>query len=124
MDIEGSQESTTNLNQNAYFNINQLKTLSKQIFKQDAMDSNVEELITVMGENLIEDVLSSALDLAIHRDSKSLEASDITFIMKHKWKITMGSQSQDEVADLKKSNKNPIHQQKMNIINNARQPDN
>ena len=77
-----------------------LKKMTSTLTKKEQMDERVEKALSVLAEDMIDDVIEFACRLAKHRGSNTLNRNDVklAFEKRLKVKVPMKINSQGQVA--------------------------
>jgi len=96
-----------------------LHELVAQLSPNEKLDTEVEEVLIEFIEDFIEQVTSSACNLAKHRNSNVLEVKDLVCLLERNWNIKIpgyGSATTDTVKSYKRPFTSQAHQTRLSLV--------
>ncbi|PVD29041.1 hypothetical protein C0Q70_11638 [Pomacea canaliculata] len=93
-----------------------LHELVKEIDPLEQMDDDVEEVLLQIADDFIENVVTSACQLAKHRKSSTLEVKDVQLYLERNWNMWVPGFGSEELRPYKKAAVTEAHKQRMALI--------
>uniref|UniRef100_A0A6G1SBA2 Transcription initiation factor TFIID subunit 12 n=1 Tax=Aceria tosichella TaxID=561515 RepID=A0A6G1SBA2_9ACAR len=93
-----------------------LQDLVNEVDPDEQLDEDVEEVLLNIGEDFIDAVVSSACEIAKHRNSNTLEVGDVRLCLERKYKIWIPGFG-GESRPTPKRFTSEAHKQRMALIN-------
>lgn len=92
-----------------------LQDLVNEVDPDQQLDEDVEEVLLEIADEFIENVVSSACQIAKHRNSNSLEVDDVKLYLERKYKIWIPGFGENKT--IPKRFTTEAHRQRMALIN-------
>ena len=76
----------------------QIKAMTGTLTKKETLDDKVERYLSVLAEDMIDDVIDFACRLAKHRGSNSLNRNDVRLAFEKRLKVRVPAKQQSSAA--------------------------
>ncbi|XP_077869346.1 uncharacterized protein LOC100373438 [Saccoglossus kowalevskii] len=93
-----------------------LHDLVKEVDPNEQLDEDVEELLLQIADDFIENVVTSACQLAKHRKSSTVEVKDVQLHLERNWNMWIPGFGSEDVRPYKKSTTTEAHKQRLALI--------
>jgi len=90
--------------------------LLKEVDPLEQLDEDVEELLTQIADDFIDNVVTSACQLARHRKSGTVEVKDVQLHLERHWNMWIPGFGSEELRPYKKQATTEAHRQRMALI--------
>jgi len=93
-----------------------LQELVKEVDPLEQLDEDVEEMLLQIADDFIDNVVTSACQIAKHRKANSVEVKDVQLHLERNWNMWIPGFGSEELKPIKKSATTEAHKQRMALI--------
>jgi transcription initiation factor TFIID subunit 12 len=90
--------------------------LLKEVDPLEQLDEDVEELLSQIADDFIDNVVTSACQLARHRKSGTVEVRDVQLHLERHWNMWIPGFGSEELQPYKKQATTEAHRQRLALI--------
>jgi len=93
-----------------------LQELMKEVDPLEQLDEDVEEMLLQIADDFIDNVVTSACQIAKHRKANSVEVKDVQLHLERNWNMWIPGFGSEELKPIKKAATTEAHKQRMALI--------
>merc|ERR1712038_1312176 len=93
-----------------------LQDLMKEVDPLEQLDEDVEETLLQIADDFIDNVVTSACQIAKHRKANTVEVKDVQLHLERNWNMWIPGFGSEELKPIKKAATTEAHKQRLALI--------